>query len=404
MWQGTPIDSMTLFINAISLILGLIFLTYSKREYNFYICLVCLLLFISSVAPLIYRDIKNKRYLTFNNLFYFSFFLTSFCLPVFVLKNDSVYEIFSLASMAVFQQVDFTVITSATCLCLIAINCYNIGFICFPKKKKDLCLRKIHKKYVALLQNILFVLVLVNVFIVIRSGEYKFIERQYVYQLYFVIYTVSLIPSDIIERHSIYQFMKANKIPFFETLLIVLIFLLFNERGNAIILILITFFMLSVYYIRIKIGAILLMVTMGVLLMFSIRLAKMTNSTLTESNDKIDVSQLINKEIIIAAPFVLFSDLIGADMELCICYDIKESKGLQNPEQIILLPTLPFPGLPSLLASMIYDKSYADYTGSNIINDYFEDVNATFGKHCVGDIYMRWGLVGIFIFFLMLFK
>lgn len=136
----------------------------------------------------------------------------------------------------------------------------------------------------------------------------------------------------------------------------------------------------------------------AVLALFSIRAVRKIDTMTNLSVDRvigITTSQLGGSIFILP-----FADLIGASQELCVGYKIKEREGLQNPEFAYVVPFYAIPGAPSFVSKHFFNKELDDISGTRLLNIYMGH-NATFGNHCVSDIYVKWGFEIVCLAFLV---
>lgn len=392
-----------MILNIVIVILGVILYCISPNTYNFPICCICLAGFLLTSWDLLREDFKNRNYINFNTFFLISFFLTSFCFPVFVMNSDSMFTALSYASMAVFRHVNFDWVTKATCLCLASVNLYAIGFKYFQKHDASITSRLDNRSLNASGARVLLVisalLVIGNVVLTLSSRDFKgFVTNNYFYEIYDALLALSFVARwDRSNKESgVMPFIKNNVWEIGLSAVICFMLMSFNERGMALSIIMIVLASYSLYR---KINGVTLIVLMlvGSLSMYVIRLAKMENVNFTDTS----IGTLTQDNGAEDSPLLIFSDLLGAEMELCVSYEIKETQGLQKPEQIVLIPFMPFPLLPSFASQLFFNTTYDDARAAQALNIYMSDYGATFGKHCVGDVYMRWGIVGIFVFFLV---
>lgn len=392
-----------MLINIVILLVGYILYLFSPNSYNLLICTICLVGFLITSWDLLKDDFKKKEYINFNTFFLTSFFLTSFCFPVFVMSSNSLFSALEDASMVVFRYVNYSWITKATCLCLISVSLYSIGYKYF-KNKQPITTSKFDYSYfderkcrIALV--ISAILVLANIAVSLSTSSFKgFSSNSFLYEIYDTLLAISLIARWNSSRADIgiNTFIRNNYLEIVSAVVICLLLMSFNERGMALSIILIVTVSYSLYK-KFSIFFLFIMMAIGSLSMYAIRLAKMGNVHFSETN----LSYLTQYSNVNDSPLLIFSDLLGAEMELCVSYEIKETQGLQKPEQLVLIPFMPFPFLPTIASHLFFNTSYDDARAAQALNVYMSDYGATFGKHCVGDVYMRWGIAGIFVFFLV---
>lgn len=141
----------------------------------------------------------------------------------------------------------------------------------------------------------------------------------------------------------------------------------------------------------------------GTVIMYSVRVTRKNDSVSLASGGMSNFIEQSTKSIYEVSPIILFSDLIGACQELCVGYQYKEKNGLHYPSQIWIVPFNAIPFLPNILSEQIYGMSQSELAGGQNYNNYMASQNifSTFGKHMVSDIYMRWGVIGVILGFLL---
>lgn len=174
-----------------------------------------------------------------------------------------------------------------------------------------------------------------------------------------------------------------------------------GDRGLIIICAVTILIVYCIFVSKIKFKTMGLIGVVGVMLMFAIRQTRVSDNALSSSSFSSFATASNNAFKEANGVISLFADLTGTINELCLGYEYTEKYGLLYPEeQLIMLPTYPFPLLPSLVASVLFDKKPTDYGTGERLNYYVSDVgNGAFGNSVVIDIYMRWGIVGVMLVF-----
>lgn len=382
---------------------------FAPNSYDLLWVFMCFLVFVIGTIGIIRQDMLKGRTLTFNMVFLVSFFLTTYAIGLFVLSTSSGYEAFSSVSMVVFQHVNFDYYSRACALSTIAISFYFFGYHSGIKNgniynSNEYNLLQIKSKNINTLVFVLFVSSIVNIFYSIRSGEFTtiaFNTRTFIYEWFEVFLCIALVLNSINKGNiggSLRTFVSENKILILEGVILLLLFLYFGDRGPAIIIGMILFSAYVLLYRQISLKQLVIIGVLGVTILFAIRLTRNSDNSI-RSSGLVGVvnttSQYAKGHLFINA----FGDLISASQELCVGYEIKDKYGCQKPEQIILLPFVPFPGMPTLISKQLWGIPYDEAIGSHLLNDYMSEYNSTFGKHCVSDLYMKWGVAGIVFFF-----
>lgn len=396
-----------------SAIVALILYFVIPYGYNIVWCIVCFVIFLYISYDLLKDDFKHKDYLSFNSVFLISFFLTSFAFPVFVLSSDAVMNDFIDLNYLV-QFVDLKYISRGVFLCLLAVSIYAIAFNSKKvrsKSLKDGIIRKriFKKNTVDCWLAIALLWTIYNAFTSLQTyGVTNLQQNGYVYDILKASLIVSFlahlpkINSSPATTDNFSLFFRNNMFPLIVSVISILLFLYFGVRNFAISLFLIDIIVMVYYYTKLSLKYVLIFSVVGTVILFVIRETRHSDNSIMNSG----VASAISGSNVGETPvLLLFSDLIGACQELSLGVEIKDKKGYQNPEQIVLLPFLPLPKVPSLVSEALWNESYKDATSANIINDYMLNANnkhSTYGKHCVSDLYMKWGVIGIIVSFFLL--
>ncbi len=379
---------------------------------NWELTVVCFIIFLLISYDLLKEDFKNKNYITFNSIFLVSFFLTTFAFPVFILASDSVFNQFVDLNFLV-QFVDFKYLSRGVFLSLLAISIYAAayqGYMSKHKKNiKGISHRVFRKVTIDVWLAIVLLVTIFNAYYSLQTyGVTNLQQNAYVYDILkasLVLSYLSRLP-DVSQRPIGFDkfgyFIKSNFFPIIVSLISILLFLYFGVRNLAISVFLILAIVMVVYYTKISLKYVLALAVVGTISLYVIRETRHSDSSIMNSG----ISSAVAASNTSQTPVLfLFSDLIGACQELSLGIEIKDRTGYQNPEQIVLLPFLPFPVLPSLMSDVLWDESYQKATSANILNEYMlssTNKQATYGKHCVSDLYMKWGVIGIIVFFALL--
>ncbi|MBO7110336.1 MAG: O-antigen polysaccharide polymerase Wzy [Bacteroidaceae bacterium] len=379
---------------------------------NWGLTVVCFILFLLISFDLLKEDFKYKNYISFNSIFLVSFFLTTFVFPVFILASDSVLNQFIDLNFLV-QFVDFKYLSRGVFLSLLAISIYAAAYQGYKgnhKHIKEGINHRVFRKGTAdaWLAFALFVTIF-NAFYSLQTFSTTNLQQNaYVYDILKASLVVAFltrlpsISSQPIGFDNYRFFIKSNLFPIIVSLISILLFLYFGVRNLAISVFLIMMIVMVFYYTKISLKYVLIMAVVGTISLYVIRETRHSDSSIMNSG----VSSALAASNTRQTPVLfLFSDLIGACQELSLGVEIKDKTGYQNPEQIALLPFLPFPVLPSLMSDVLWDKTYQEATAASILNEYMltsANKQATYGKHCVSDLYMKWGVIGIIVFFALL--
>lgn len=369
---------------------------------------LCMSLFLFISYDLLKEEFKNHIYISFNSVFLVSFFLTTFVFPVFILTSDTVFNKFVEWNFLV-QFVDFKYLSRGVFLSLLAISIYAAAYQGYKRKKSKPNKRIFKRKIIDCLLAVFLLLTMINaLFYLQKYGDTNLQQNGFIldfFKSFLIVSFLSRIP-DIRKKPIGYNnfkyFIECNIYPITISIIAILLYLLFGARNMAISVATIMLMVIIGYYSKISIKNILLLLVAGTITLFVIRETRHSETSVMKSN----ISTVFEASNLRETPVLfLFSDLIGICQELSLGIEIKDRNGLQKPEQIFLIPFLPFPVLPSYVSDMFWDQTYQEATDATMLNDYMHDMygrNATYGKHCVSDLYMKWGVIGVIAFFALL--
>lgn len=384
----------------IILITSLLLYFYAPMQYNYEFCYACFILGIVDVIITLKNDLKNFGFLNFNTIFFFSFIFVSFVFPIFVYPFSLMQGIMGL--------INVNVISKATALCLVALACYCMFYSRAAHRYKRTIYQDLFKlprisripRIIYSLSLLLLSLLLVTN-IVLHGWEditsFPFIVELYEVALPFLI----VCNCASYGKMSLNSFIRVNLYPLVSASIICIIYIVLGDRGPVMVCglsILITYWM---YVGRISVAKLLPLMFIAVLLMYALRLTRGTDESI--SNIGVSGFVAVAGEGISGTSFIyLFSDLIYICRELYFGFERTITMGLFYPERIFILPFTPFPFIPSLLSELFigvpYDKLHTGLELNSYMMSTFGE-RTSFGIHCVIDIFMSWGILGVLIFF-----
>lgn len=375
-------------------IISLILYLYSPNEYDFKFCFWCMVLYLIEVGLCLKKEFSQGNFLSFNLIFFFSFFWTSFAYPVLVYDTPAGY----LNKMI--DHIDWSVLSHSTSLCLLFTSTYLLGF----GSPKPIRINKVHSfpssngKSDALLKIVFVLLILMAFYYLVQAGfSYKdFAFDVAFWDLYFVLLAFCLIEHSKKKSKdcNFKEFYNLNKFPLFSAFFIVVLFLMFGDRGPVIKVLLVTGAIYNYYYRKIKFTQIAIVGMIGLVIMFFIRQTR-GNDNLVAAASK---SGMITKVFDLKdGAIYMFADLYGASMELNIAYAYKQNHPLYHPERIMAIPLTVVPFVPTIVLGIL-GTSMDEFNTGKELNRQMAQFNSQFGNHIVGDLYMSTGLVGVIIF------
>ena len=395
--------------NFLIIVLSIVLYCFAPNSYSLSYIIILFGLFLVEVIDLLKPDFYKKKYLTFNSLFLFSFFLTTFAFPLFVMSSDNTYNAFAAISMAVFNDVDFSCITKAVSLSLVAISFYIVGVKYATRHKTSFNYFVSSRvlmhtsRFIFALMSFMFVLSLYNVFRNVGSDDLStdFSSNTYIFEIFNILVCYYIIVRTKEKKafgSGIKCFFKYNYIPLIQVGILIIVFLNYGDRGPAISLTLLIVGTIVSMYKIIPLKYVLFLLLVGVISLFAIRtVRKIDRLSNLSVKDVVEVTSAQLGGNILILPF---ADLIGISQELCVGYTIKQKEGLQNSELALIIPFYVIPGAPSYVSKHFFGKEFNEINGSRLLNSYMTK-NSTFGNHCVIDIFVKWGLCVLCVVFLM---
>lgn len=376
----------------------------SPDQYNLSIILASLFVFLVGSVDILWNDFKKKNYFSFNTIFLLSFFLVTYCFPLFVYNTEAINTVI------LFNYVNFDYITIGCSISTVAICCYFIGYKRIVKNPESPTTQRVYGqnikiRRIRLLLILSFLSVVVSIIIFLGNHGFNviaFTENPFFYEIFKAVLAVSLVANAQKYNYdgTIWSFIRTNKLELILSGLIAVVMMYFGDRGLPITICLFWLTTYSFYYSKIKFRHLIVLIVVGAAFLFVIRETRTSDSSLRNSS----VSEFAStaSQTIGGNQFVtIFSDLYGASQELCTGIEIKKRYGLFYPEQIVIIPFTPLPLVPSFLSQLIFNEPWYNVCPTYAMNDYITSASvvAHFGNHVVVDIFMRWGLLGTVLFF-----
>lgn len=365
---------------------------FSPSNYSFSYCLWCHNLFLATAAFVLISDFKNEK-VGFNLLFTVSFFFTNFVYPIYIYPIDPSYSLFQFP----FNE---NVITKCTALAQVAYSTYSIGFFWEkPNPTNDNGFQHFpsisNAKYY---KSELAVCLLVIVFILLGGLEYfedRYLRGDLSSNLLVQYMMIIFIPIIILYASLIYLCKSHKQIVRIHLILLVITIVLLSSGTRTFpLIILACLFIIFCQRHKVSFTFVMLCVIFGVVLMSYVGDSRSTG-VFASGQDVIEASQfgVIEK----------FSDLFINNRNLYVLYDFVSSHSCTYGLSMIsnLLSPIPF-------AQGLFIKIFGippHMLGSASFSTYLEfGVNPPLGlgTNIVGDVYLAFGNIGIFIFFFSL--
>ena len=103
-------------------------------------------------------------------------------------------------------------------------------------------------------------------------------------------------------------------------------------------------------------------------------------------------------------PAIVFQDVIPVNLDYYLGLHYVDHHGSYKPGRIIVYLLKPIPFVPSYLTNTFFE---GDITTGNLLTEYNKkivDVGSStqgLGTHCIVDVYMSWGIVGVVLLFMI---
>lgn len=370
-------------------------------------CSICLLAFMVVAIIVINEDIKQIGIINFNILFLFSFFVCSYVFPVFLLGRNSI-----IGALIENDLTTFDTVNRCVALCTLAISSYGISYV-FSRKNNGIDVTNeeyIKASIITYNSRGLMVIVCIALLFVLYnylraphgvSGEVE--DSPYLFQLFYIVLPLYLVCSSIYYKkkagdvNPMKALLKDNKVIMSLLIVLILIFIFIGDRAPLLTIALTLIITIAVFIIRIRPTQLILGGIIGILLMFALRVTRGGEFSLSEGG--LDTFLKVTQSSIMenASPWDLLADLVGINMELNAGMDYIDRHGpLYTGANLLVAVSSPIPFLPTLLTSSIYGKLPVEVNSGAIIGDY---TNSAAGNHCVIDLYMPFGAIGVMLAF-----
>ena len=383
-------------------IISLLLYGYAPNQYDKIYCIACFIVFIAVVFSIIKDEFRRYGILTFNIVFFSSFFLCTYAFPVFLMGSDSVISELLMSFLGSYHTV-----TRAVSLSTFAISIYGLGYVLVRNKSGNINITKTERRFakkISILAKIVLILLTIVLivanwkYISIADGEPDLGGFEYVFALFFLslpLYLVSSVLGDknsANSRHALISFFKNNKVVFLLELLLILVFLLLGNRGPVIQIVFVVIATIILYVKRISYKILFFIGLVALLVMFTLRT--------TRQMDNVSASKGIAEAASNAnTVWDLFSDLVGINFELNAGMQYVDENGYLYPgANLIRYFACPIPHLSTVLVNAFYGVEIETVSTEQVIKKYTQH---SAGNHCVIDVYMCFGVIGVAIVFFL---
>ncbi len=372
------------------IIISIVIYILAPTTYSFEYCLLCHNVFILDLAYLLYKDLKNEK-IGFNTLFSISFYFTNFVYPIFIYPVNPDFSLFQ-------YRFDVNVVSKCTALALLAYSVYVGGYIYRLNKIPKYNLNRFPTIPIRIVKR-LFNLLVIFIVLFIASGGIDYYEDRYergdmsenLYAQYIYLFLsplITLVVSSLLcfKTSSLKNIIALVLLAFTGVLLM---------SGTRTLPLTVLLMLLYVYSVKHKISnvSILIVLIVGIVLM----------SVIGEMRSGVnDLSQSLEGDQEVGL-WAKFSDLIINNRNLYVFYDYVDShsvtwglsmvQGILSPIPFAQTLFMSITGLPYFLLGSPDFSTYLTLGGGKTFG---------LGTNLVGDVYLAFGIVGIFICFFIL--
>lgn len=387
------------------LIPSIILYIIAPDHYDWNYCAICCLVFLTGVIFTIVPEIKKGVYFSFNTIFFFSYFWTSFAYPVLV------YGTRTDRDNIINKALDWNLLSHTSALALLFISCYIIGFSSNKESFRRLNPHKLENAHLQVMRlsvpyslfTISFVIyIALAIWGFLTDGNINMTKGQFVTDIYFTLFAICLFVNVYNNRHNQNRtfpvFLKTNKYLIISSVLVFTVFIIFGDRMPAIRTILMVFAVYYFFWNKIKIRRLLLVGLCLLLLLFFVRQTRGTGRDFASGNVTMaTVEEAFDLE---NGLLYMFADLFFINRELCLGYEYAQTHELYYPQRILLVPLHPFPILPTIVSNALWGVKPVDMdTGAKLngVLDINYDIEGHLGKHPAGDLLMSFGIIGMLL-------
>lgn len=366
-------------------------------KFDWLFCAVCASVFLVGAYLIIKPEMKRGNYFSFNLIFFFSYFFTSFVYPLFVYGTP--VDRFNDINVAL----NWNLLSHTSALALLFITFYIIGFTYPHKKIVGKSNYFSHHKVPYILYTVCFCIYLgLALYGFMKSGRINMTIGKSFIDIYFTILSICLFVNVNNNRHkyehTVPNYIKSNLYLLSSSILVVLSFIVIGDRMPAIKAILT---LLSVYYFfwdRIKARHLLIAGLCGLLLLFFVRETRTSSNNLASGNVSVSTVQEVFE--LENGTLYIFADLFNINRELCLGYEYSQSHDLYHPERLLLAVLSPVPGLPVFISRTLWGVDASDLATGAILNKnliWNYNIEGHLGNHPASDLLMSFGIIGMIL-------
>ena len=381
---------------------------FAPTGYSIPFCIACAAVYLYMAFLTLKKEITNKTYFSFNLLFWISMFCTTFIVPLFVLPTGFRYTLDFYAN-------------KGTSMVVFSMSLYYAGWISAYHKSRQYdrmscCSIRVNKTVVRVLSVFSLLVTFLYIYqyaIFLRTSTAydNDIGLGFTYTLIQSILCSALVVSSVYNKNSgirsLSSFITNNSILLGCYAIIIVTSVFIGDRTMPIYLALCILGCYVFFIKRIRFITQWGLILVAAAVMVTIGKTRTTDSSFREGGLGSIGSTTVETISSAETAVELFSDFMPATSALYACIDWRASNNnkLFYPLKIFKIPFSPLPYVPTLMARGMFGVENSELSSASLTTHHFServmDISGGLGTHAVGDIYVSWGIIGIFFFFYM---
>lgn len=198
------------------------------------------------------------------------------------------------------------------------------------------------------------------------------------------------------EKYSLFKFIRKNGIIILIILFTVLALFFLGDRMTPLCLICSLVYVIDKFVYKISGKQFIIGIMSGFLVLFLISYTRNLDDGVNLTQGFSEYRQNENNK------WIAFQDIIPINADLILGCELKDLNGLYKPMRIIPMLFYPVPFFPGYITNEFFDGDISTGAELTSYNIFHGGSQSGTGTHCVADIYMSWGLIGVTIAFYLL--
>lgn len=391
----------------LSILSGILY-CFAPLDYSLIFCIFCVVIFFVEAFVIIRNDMRYINIVNFNLIFLFSFFVCTYVFPIFLVGSDSIIGDFLKASL-------YTLTTVNRCVSLstLAISVYGLAYMTSRRINnfEDIEDAEIYKavnihgvvKPLVIIINISVFYMLLN-FISQHANEtaIEVNDSPYLFYFFYVFLSIDIVCISFQYKKNyndfrIIKFFSTHKLFYASILLPILAFFFIGDRLPIVTIVFMFLGAIALFLKRINARYLALLGVFGVIILFSLRETRTGDHSLKSAGLSSFINSSQDAFSHIGSIWDVFSDLIGINYELNSGMYYVDHYGYLYPgANAVINLTAPLPFVPTLLTQLFYNKTPVEVSPGSTLSEF---TNSAAGNHCVIDLYMPFGVIGVVLIF-----